>query len=202
LGWWHCRWLVWWVAWRKVSRINYCIMKKITWYWNLMHYSIYRWFNTLFRLINYINPIIYFYKIPGIKRFYAKRGIGNMKTLTEDIAGNPKIGINSINAGGVVGGLLVLLTFGIFNCSQIFFSISLGDIALKNSANEILFIAFLLAPSLLFNYFTLFKENKYLKYFKEFDEMDASEKTKYYWISLFVFLLILLFFIFSFRFTR
>ncbi|MDB5134184.1 MAG: hypothetical protein JWP37_787 [Mucilaginibacter sp.] len=178
------------------------MLKKIVWYWNLMHYNVYQGFNSFFRLINYINPISYIDKVPYIKRFYEKKGISDFKAFVGDIASNPKSGFNRLQAGALMVGLSVLLVFGAFNCSQILFTISLGDLVLKNGTSENLFNLFLVTTSLLFNYFTLFKGSKCLKYFKEFDEMDASEKTKYYWISLVVVLSIMTFFIYSFKFTR
>jgi hypothetical protein len=177
-------------------------MRNITWYWNMIHYCVYLFFNNVFIWMNYLNPLTYVSEIPGVKRFYAKRGVNDMQGLTRTVANNPKSGINSIHAAGLMGGLIIILLFGLFDCSQLLFSISLDDLIFKNQTNDTLFISTLITLSLLFNYFTLFKGNKYLEYFREFDEMDATEKNKYYWISFIVVLLIVSFFIFSFRFTR
>jgi hypothetical protein len=177
-------------------------MRKITWYWNMVHYCIYLFFTNLFTWMNYLNPLYYISRMSSVKKVYSKRGIDDIQELTKSVVNNPKIGINSIHAGGLMGGLIGLLLFGIFDCSQIFFSVSLDNLIFENQTNDLLFIIILVISSLLFNYFILFKGNKYLEYFKEFDEMDASEKTKYYWMSFFVVLLIVSFFIFSFRFTR
>src|SRR6185437_14309258 len=177
-------------------------MGKITWYWNMIHYSVYLFFTNLFTLMNYINPLYYILKISSVKRFYSKRGIDDMQGLTKTVVNNPKVGINSIHSGGLMGGLIVFLLFGIFNYSQVLFSASLGDWVFSNQTNDILFLSGLIIPSLLFNYLILFKRNKFLEYFKEFDTMDASKKTKYYCMSLIVVLFIISFFIVSFRFTK
>ena len=177
-------------------------MKNITWYWNMIHYCVYLFFINVFKLMNYLNPLYYILKIKRVRQYYAKRGIDNMQGLITTVSNNPKIGINSIHAGGLMGGLVIFLLFGIFNCSQILFSSSLGDWIFRNQTNSILFLTFLIIPALLFNYFALFQEDKYLDYFKEFDDMDASNKTKYYWMSLVVVVFIVSFFIVSFKFTR
>jgi hypothetical protein len=138
----------------------------------------------------------------SVKKAYLKRGIGDIQETTKNVVNNPKFGINSIHAGGFMGGMVIFLIFGIFNCSQLLFSESLGDWVFKNQTNDMLFLFGLIAPSLLFNYFILFKDSRYLEYFKEFAVLDAREKIKYYWMSLVVVVFIVCFFIVSFKFTR
>jgi len=100
-------------------------------------------------------------------------------------------------------GLTGLLLFGIFNCTQLFFTKSLSDLTLKSNATGIILLLIgLCVPAFLLNYFVLFKGDNYLEYFKEFDEIDSSEKLKYYLISTFVALLIFSFFVYSFKFMR
>jgi hypothetical protein len=177
-------------------------MKDFTWYWNMVHYCIYLFVVNVFKLMNYLNPLYYILKIRGVKRYYAKHGVDDMQGLTTTVSNNPKTGINSIHAGGLIIGLTGFLLFGIFDCSQLFFSISLDDLVFKNDTNGTLLVLCLFVLSFLFNYITLFRGNKYLEYFKEFDKIEASEKTIYYWMSLIVVTFIIAFFIISFKFTR
>jgi len=177
-------------------------MRDITWYWNMVHYCIYLFFINVFKLMNYLNPLYYILKIKGVKRYYAKHGVDDMQGLTTRVSNNPKTGINSIHAGGLMIGLIGVLLFGIFDYSQLFFSASLDDLVFRNDTNDTLFLLCLIILSFLFNYLTLFKGNKYLEYFKEFDEMDGAKKIEYYWMSLIVVLFIISFFIISFKFTR
>jgi len=152
--------------------------------------------------MNYINPFSYFLKSPTVKNFYAKRGINDMQGIVKNVANNPITGINSIQSGGVMIGLIGFLLFGIFNYSQIFFSKSLTDWTFENNTNDIIFLACIIIPSLLFNYFTLFKNNKYLEYFKVFEGFSDVKKNKYCWLSFIIILIISLFLIYSFKFLR
>lgn len=168
----------------------------------MVHYCIYLFFINVFKLMNYLNPLYYILKAKCVKQSYAKRGIDDMQELITDVSNNPQIGINSIHAGGLMIGLTGFLLFGLFDCSQLLFSTSLDDLVFKNKNINMLFLLCLIVPSFLFNYFTLFKESKYLDYFKEFDKMDDGDKTKYYWMSLIVVIVIVSFFVVSFKFTR
>jgi hypothetical protein len=137
------------------------MLTKITWYWNLIHYSVYKFLKNQ----SFTRP--------------------------------------SIHAGGLMIGLTGFLLFGLFDYSQIFFSISLDDLVFRNDNNAVIFLLFFIAaPSLIFNYFTLFKANKYLQYFTEFDGLDKNELKKYYWMSSILILLMASFFIVSFKFTK
>lgn len=108
----------------------------------------------------------------------------------------------TIHAGGFMGGLLMFFTWGIFNCCQPLFSISLGDWIFKSNTNGILFLIGIIIPSFLFNYFVLFREDKYFDYFEEFDKLDKKDLKKYYWVSIVSIVFIGSFFICSFKFTR
>jgi hypothetical protein len=176
-------------------------MKNITWYWNMIHYCVYLFFINIFKLMNYINPLNYVLKIRRIKQSYSKRGVDDIETLISTVSNNPKTGINSIHAGGLMIGLTGFLLFGIFDYSQLLFSTSLDDLVFKNQTNGMLFLLALIVPSLLFNYFTLFRGNRYLTYFKEFDKIEINEKKKYYWMSFIIILFIVAFFITSFKFA-
>jgi cobalamin biosynthesis protein CobD/CbiB len=94
-------------------------------------------------------------------------------------------GISSFRAGGLMILLIVLFCTGIG-----YFFIGLFRISYFNANIFILVVPI----TLLFNYFLLFKNNKYLSYFKEFDKMERADKKIWGWISL---LVIFFFFFFA-----
>jgi len=108
----------------------------------------------------------------------------------------------TIHAGGIMGFLVMIIDWGIFNISQIFFTISLSDWAFKNNNTDLIFLAIQIIPAFIFNYFMLFRDNKYVDYFAEFDEMKSNEKNKSFWISSVSILFIIAFFIVSFKYVR
>jgi len=101
-----------------------------------------------------------------------------------------------------MGFLVMIIDWGIFNISQIFFTISLSDWAFKNNNTDLIFLGIQIIPAFIFNYFMLFRDNKYVDYFAEFDEMKSNEKNKSFWISSVSILFIIAFFIVSFKYVR
>lgn len=62
-----------------------------------------------------------------------------------------------------------------------------------NSVVYLFFLIFLLVGvSILFNYFFLFKDKKYLNYFDEFDKMEGSKKMGYGWMAFVLVIIIIL----------
>ena len=108
----------------------------------------------------------------------------------------------TIHAGAFMGILIMNLDWSIFNICQLFFQASLGDWIFKNSTNGILFLIIISIPAFIFNYFILFKNNRYSEYFEEFDKMVLGERRKYTWISVAIVLLIWALFFYSFKYTR
>lgn len=177
-------------------------MKSISWYWNLLHYFIYVWYKAAYRFSNYLSPIRYLLKVPFIKRFYAKHGVSDMNKFADDVVfNNTETGINSIWAGIQMGGLFVLLEYGLFNFIQGIIGKSLIQYVWESKIYAIVFMLVLLGFAGLFNYFVLFKEDKYLNYFDEFEKMPKSKKVKYGWSCFITVVLILLFVIISFVFV-
>ena len=50
-------------------------MVKMERIWNYVYYTIFNLYRLLYKFSNYIDPFRLFYKIPKIKKFYAKGGI-------------------------------------------------------------------------------------------------------------------------------
>jgi len=167
--------------------------------WNYVHYTIFNFYKKMHKLLTYIDPFRLIYKIPAIKKFYAKGGIKDMNQFTDDIIfNNEKSGLFSIWAGIQMGGLLVFFGYSLFNIFQALIGKSLIQFIWENNVYKILFIVILLLLPWIINEQFLFKKDKYLKYFEEFDNQPKSMRKKWSWISLGIILFIILFFIASF----
>lgn len=157
-----------------------------------MHYFAYRADYKLRLLWFRISPISNgIYKLPFAKKHFEKKGYDPVETLKEAFR-RPDIGISSIFAGGLMGGLIAFFCLSLFIYYQ-------GIVRRVDTITP--FIALLmLTPAFAVNHLFLFKNDKYLKYFKEFDTMPRKWKIKWAWISLGLFLGIMAFFIGSFVF--
>lgn len=166
------------------------MLRKIVWFWNIVHYNIFIWENNLTKLLLY--P---FFKLLGsskAKELYNKRGVKNAESLIKDALLNKENSSNSIRAGGIMGVIGLFICLSVFLIYTAFFEKKLN----MGIEHLILFgvITFLI------NYYCLFKDKKYLLYFKEFNSLSKKDVTKYSWISFVFILLVLLFLIESFVF--
>ena len=167
--------------------------------WNHVHYNIFVWYKYLYHIMSYVSPFKLLYKIPSIKKFYAKGGVNDIGGFTQDVVfDNNKTGINIIKTGIQIGGLLILVEYGLFNFFQVIIGKSLIQIIWENIFFKIIFLSGLLAFPCVINNHYLFKNDKYLKYFKEFERQSKQLRRKWAWISFGVILGIFLFFILSF----
>ena len=162
-------------------------------FWNLIYYFAYKGDYKLHLLFNKINPALLLYKLNLSKRRFAKMGIDNpVEELNKSFKKSDN-GISSFRAGGLMILLVVLFCFGIG-----FIYIGLLRIDYFNSNLFILVIPI----TLLFNYFLLFRHDKYLLYFKEFEKMEIADKKIWAWVSFVVILGFLFFAIGSFVFMN
>lgn len=162
-------------------------------FWNIVHYFAYRADYKLRISFSKISPILFFYRLPFAKRHFEKMGIDPVVELHKAYK-RPDIGISSIFAGGLMYILVFLLCFGIVN---------LYSAVIQKELNlQLYHFIGLIIISFIVNHFLLFKQDKYLGYFKEFEKMEKPEKMKWAWISLGVFLIILLFSVGSFVFLN
>ena len=162
-------------------------------FWNLIYYFAYKGDYKLHLLFNKINPIGLLYKLNFSKSRFVKMGVDNpIKELNKSFK-KEDAGISSFRAGGLMILLVALFCFGMG-------FIYVGALRISCFNSNIFIIV--LPITLLFNYFLLFKNNKYLEYFKEFEKMDRSNKKKWAWISLLVILSFFLFIVGSFVFMN
>ncbi len=167
--------------------------------WNYVHYTTFNLYKHSYKIASYLDPFKLFYKIPAIKKFYAKGGINDMNKFTDEIINDKSSGINSILAGAQTGGLLVFLEYGLFNILQAILGKSLIQYVWgpDNPYKCIFLIGLLIIPWIINNQL-LWKNDKYLKYFEEFDKEPKQIRRKWAWISVGIILGILAFFILSF----
>jgi hypothetical protein len=161
-------------------------------FWNIVHYFAYRADYKLHLLFNYINPGVLLYKTKFAKKRFESFGIDDPIKYWNDAVKRPDIGLSSIVSGGLMGGLIGFIGFGIFLCYE-------GIVKRMDDITPLMFIVIMIPPFII-NYFLLFKKDKYLKYFKEFDKKPRKWKIKWAWISFGVIFGILVFLVGSFMF--
>lgn len=175
-------------------------MKNFSWFWNLIHHRLYLFETAVFRGISLLCfPSRLLDKTTFMKKKYAKYGIADPNKFINYMGINPEFGQSSIWAGIHVGGLLVLLEFGIFNFIQLLVGRPLiGYVWGNGSFFRALFLVVLLIPPGIINYSVLFNDDRYLAYFKKFEAESPSEKRKHTWLAVFTILAIWVFVVGSF----
>jgi len=168
--------------------------------WNHVHYAIFNFYKKVYKILSYIDPFRLFYKIPVIKKFYAKGGIDDMNKFTDEIIFNNKLsGLHIVWAGIQMGGLIILLEYGFFNIFQtVIKKPVIQYIWESNNFYKLIFIALLLIIPWMINEKLLFKNDKYITYFEEFDKQPKYLRRKWNWISFTIIIMIFSFFILSF----
>jgi hypothetical protein len=160
-------------------------MKKVEWFWNVVHYTLYSWFIILNNVFDYILPFYWINKIPVVKRYRERNGMSDMNGFYRKMMNNPKNGASIMWAGIHIGGMLVSFEWSIlflyvaFTGNNILDKIILGKTYYIAPA----FIALLIIPYWINNQL-LFKNNKYLEYFKEFNLKDMKWKITWGFITL------------------
>ena len=167
-------------------------MRKFVWFWNIFHYSLYRWEVYAGNIITY--PVRKILRNEHIKKKYAERGVENPEKIVFSTLNDPDSGVRVFLAGALIVVLMFLLLYGIFNVIAGLFAIRINL--------ELNYLFLMLGASILINYFLLFRRNKYMVYFREFAKMQKAEKNKYGWLSFLTALLILILTGFSVQFAN
>ena len=133
----------------------------------LMYYCIYKVYCKFFSA----NPLLYTYKLPFAKRYFAWRGYDPTKAYMDGMT-NPDYGIATIFAGG-----LVLISLGGFFTGLLSFFLGILKINLEYKFHLIISCVpiFLLCEFFLWN-----NDKEVKKEFKQFDKM--SKWKKYLWL--------------------
>lgn len=174
-------------------------MKTVVWCWNLIHWYIFLWQGSWYRILHYANPLTYLVKIPFVERLYLsmywkKRGVTSYDEVNQfvqkEFLNNPKTGLNTIWAWGYILILALFIELLIINVFDIFSGKFLWKMFFKEDGFIISFLPFILP--ILWNYFSLFRRDRYLNYFKEFERFPKEKRLKYGWICFGAALLIVL----------
>jgi hypothetical protein len=168
-------------------------MKKVLLLWRQIHYNFYK-FNCFTQIYVIGLPFTLFLKIKAVNEFYKRRGIKDPSSFFTRKLTNPQTSTVNWLTDGIMIFLIASITFSILN----FITVSTGYMIWADWSFFI-FLILIGLPSVLVNYFVLWKDDKYLVYYKEFEKQSKEEKRKWAWISFITVLLIILLLILSFK---
>ena len=159
-------------------------MKKIELFLNIIHYQWFRFELWSTEIIQY--PFILMMRPMYNTKWYKRRtGWDDPEKEIKKALRDPENSVNSILAGGAIGGLIYLYLWGIAILISAMFKVFLPKWAFV--------LAFVVA--LIINYFLIWKDDLYLKYFKEFDKKSKTWQKKWSWITFFTAIGVILFLI-------
>jgi hypothetical protein len=167
-------------------------MNKILLLWQKLHYNVYK-FNCFTQVYIYGLPITLLLKNKYIIKQYEKRGVKNPSEIVRRTTTRPDIG--AVNWGTTA--YMILFTASLF-FSLLNFITAIAGYMIWADWSFIVYLILIGVPSVLINYFALWKNDKYLDYYKEFEKEPKQERLKWAWISFFTIILILLLLILSF----
>jgi hypothetical protein len=159
-------------------------------YLNILHYCIYKFEYKLHLISNKLNPILWIYKLPYLKRKFEEKGISDVEKEFNKAFANKENGLSIMVSGGAIIGIVFFLILSLVILLKRLFNM---DLALEIS--HFVFIAVL---SIILCYFFIFKNDKYLAYFKKYENWSRTERLKYGWISLTTISLVIILFFISF----
>jgi len=167
--------------------------------WRLVHYYLWVWEKAFHNVHRYIVPFYWLFRVPAIKALYSRRGTKDVSDYLEKVAFNdPVTGWNARWAGINAGGLLVLLEFGVFNCVEAILDRNLLQYVWSDAASRVLSCILFLLPAGLFNYYVLFRNDRYLQDFEKYEQMPKQKRRRYGWLCFLIVLGILGFIVGSF----
>ncbi len=173
-------------------------MKNIELFWNIVYFGIYQFDISLRYLIGFLNPFNFINKIKGVQRYHSTYGVNDLNKFRNRIFNSKKSGISSIRSSAIIGGLLVLFEYGLFNFIQGITKKALIANVWEDSSHFFIYLIVLLIPVVLINNYLLFKNDKYLNYFEQFEKEGKRKKSSYYFLSIITVLLFVSFFFLSF----
>lgn len=163
-------------------------MKKIEWFWNMIHYILYRWDINFSIALNYALPFYWINKMEALRKH--KEKIGMPDDYYREMMNNPKHGSSIIWAGGEIGVISILFTASIFNIIQAILDFkNLYSCIYENILYIILYLILIIMPGYLICQKLLFQNDKYLEYFSEFDQIPKNKKIIWGFVTLFIIIL-------------
>ncbi|WP_334126095.1 hypothetical protein [Empedobacter brevis] len=159
-------------------------MKKLELFLNIIHYQWFKFELWSSDIIQY--PFILIMRPMYKSKWCQKRtGWDNPEKELKKAMRDPEKSVNSILAGGAIGGLIYLYLWGIAILISAMFNAFLPKWAFV--------LTFIIA--LIINYGLIWKDDLYLKYFKEFNKKPKNWQRKWAWITFFTALGVILFLI-------
>lgn len=167
-------------------------MGKILLLWRQIHYNFYK-FNCFTQIYVIGLPFTLFLKIKAINEFYKRRGIKDPSSFFKKTLTNPQTStVNWLTDGSMIL-LIASIAFSILN-----FVTAIAGYMIWADWSFLIFLLIAGVPSVMVNYYALWKNDKYLVYYKEFEKQSKEEKRKWAWISFVSILLIILILVLSF----
>lgn len=167
-------------------------MKRVLLFWQKLHYNIYK-FNCFTQIYVFGLPITLLLKNKYIIKQYEKRGVKNPSEIVRKTLINPETSTVNLLTNAFVILLISSLLLSILN-----FITAIAGYMIWADWSFLIYLILIGVPSVLINYFALWKDDKYLAYYKLFEKEPKQERIKWAWISFVTVILILLLLIFSF----
>lgn len=167
-------------------------MEKILFFWQKLHYNVYR-FNLFVSDKIIGTPFTLFLNSKYVREAYKKRGIDNPADLVRYATTRPDIGVVNWKTDIIMILLIAMIVFSMLN-----FITAIAGYMIWSSWSFLVYLILIGVPSVLINYYALWKDDIYLAYYKEFEKEPKQERLKWAWISFITVILILLLLIFSF----
>lgn len=168
-------------------------MEKVLLFWQKLHYNVYR-FNCFTQMYVFGLPITLLLKNKYIIKQYEKRGVKNPSEIVKRTLINPQTSTVNWLTDGIMILLIGLIVFSMLN-----FVTVIAKYMIWIDWSFLIYLVLISVPSILINYFALWKDDKYLVYYKEFEKQSKEEKRKWAWISFITVLLIIFLLILSFK---
>jgi hypothetical protein len=152
-------------------------MKEVLIFWQKIHYNLYK-FNCFTQIYIFGLPITLLLKNKYIVKQYEKKGIKNPSDIVRKTLTNPKTStVNWLTDGGMIL-LIGLIIFSLLN-----FITAIAGYMLWANWSFLVYFIIIVIPSILINYFALWKNDRYLIYYKEFEKEPKRDRLKWAWIS-------------------
>lgn len=167
-------------------------MNKALLFWQRLHYMVYK-FNCFTQIYVFGLPVTLLLKNKFIIEQYKKRGVKNPEEILKRTLTSPQTSTVNWLTDGIMILLFSLIAFSILN-----FVTAIVGYMIWADWSFLIFLLIAGVPSVIVNYYALWKNDKYLLYYKEFEKQSKEEKRKWAWISFITVLLIILLLILSF----
>lgn len=167
------------------------MMKLFKLYWNIVFYGISTFDLHFSKLIEYLlNPLNLInkgFKSKNINSQYYFEKNEPKKYFLRNVGS----GLNITSSSAVMGGLFAMIEYIIIFIIQYATQFPIMELALKDTANFLIFFLILFVPALIANKKLLFDDDAYLFYFAKFDKEENHVRNRYMFISAISFICII-----------